>query len=276
MGCRCSAATTPSSPPTRACARRTRRSRWPRGWRSRAFYGQCRRVLSPSAASDAVLRDDGHRRRADRPLGPRRRPRALLARAARAGPAAGRDHRALRGPPDPREGRRPARRRVPAPRASATRACTSCSPAAGPRRTCCASASASTRRSSAGSRATSSRAAYASADIFLFASRTDTFGQVLLEAQASGLPVVAVAEGGPTSIVTDGVTGRLCARRRGRARRRRRRARGPATAARAARAQTALEAVARAHLGALAAASRRRLPPGAGSRRRVAGARRAA
>jgi glycosyltransferase involved in cell wall biosynthesis len=52
--------------------------------------------------------------------------------------------------------------------------------------------------------------AYASADIFLFASRTDTFGQVLLEAQASGLAVVAVAEGGPTSIVSDGVTGRLC------------------------------------------------------------------
>ncbi len=53
-------------------------------------------------------------------------------------------------------------------------------------------------------------AAYASADIFLFASRTDTFGQVLLEAQASGLPVVAVGEGGPTSIITDEVTGRLC------------------------------------------------------------------
>jgi glycosyltransferase involved in cell wall biosynthesis len=51
--------------------------------------------------------------------------------------------------------------------------------------------------------------AYASADLFLFASRTDTFGQVLLEAQASGLPVVAVAEGGPCSIVEDGVTGRL-------------------------------------------------------------------
>lgn len=51
--------------------------------------------------------------------------------------------------------------------------------------------------------------AYASADIFLFASRTDTFGQVLLEAQASGLPVVAVAEGGPCSLVTDGVTGLL-------------------------------------------------------------------
>jgi len=52
--------------------------------------------------------------------------------------------------------------------------------------------------------------AYASADMFLFASRTDTFGQVLLEAQASGLPVIAVAEGGPTSIVSDGLTGRLC------------------------------------------------------------------
>jgi glycosyltransferase involved in cell wall biosynthesis/predicted metal-dependent phosphoesterase TrpH len=51
--------------------------------------------------------------------------------------------------------------------------------------------------------------AYASADVFLFASRTDTFGQVLLEAQASGLPVVAVAEGGPCSIVEDGVTGLL-------------------------------------------------------------------
>jgi len=51
--------------------------------------------------------------------------------------------------------------------------------------------------------------AYASADLFLFASRTDTFGQVLLEAQASGLPVVAVAEGGPCSIVEDGVTGLL-------------------------------------------------------------------
>jgi len=52
--------------------------------------------------------------------------------------------------------------------------------------------------------------AYASADIFLFASRTDTFGQVLLEAQASGLPVVAVAEGGPLELVADGRTGRLC------------------------------------------------------------------
>jgi glycosyltransferase involved in cell wall biosynthesis/predicted metal-dependent phosphoesterase TrpH len=50
---------------------------------------------------------------------------------------------------------------------------------------------------------------YASADVFLFASRTDTFGQVILEAQASGLPVVAVAEGGPTELIRDGETGLL-------------------------------------------------------------------
>jgi glycosyltransferase involved in cell wall biosynthesis/predicted metal-dependent phosphoesterase TrpH len=52
--------------------------------------------------------------------------------------------------------------------------------------------------------------AYAGADVFLFASRTDTFGQVVLEAQASGLPVVAVAEGGPLSLIEDRVSGRLC------------------------------------------------------------------
>lgn len=51
--------------------------------------------------------------------------------------------------------------------------------------------------------------AYASADLFCFPSRTDTFGQVILEAQASGLPVVAVAEGGPRSLVRSGVTGLL-------------------------------------------------------------------
>jgi glycosyltransferase involved in cell wall biosynthesis len=52
--------------------------------------------------------------------------------------------------------------------------------------------------------------AYANADIFLFPSATDTFGQVILEAQASGLPVIAVAEGGPVSLVEDRVTGLLC------------------------------------------------------------------
>jgi glycosyltransferase involved in cell wall biosynthesis/predicted metal-dependent phosphoesterase TrpH len=52
--------------------------------------------------------------------------------------------------------------------------------------------------------------AYASSDIFLFASRTDTFGQVVLEAQASGLPVVAVAEGGPLSLIENRISGLLC------------------------------------------------------------------
>jgi glycosyltransferase involved in cell wall biosynthesis len=52
-------------------------------------------------------------------------------------------------------------------------------------------------------------AAYASADIFLFPSRTDTFGQVILEAMASGAPVVAVDEGGPRSIIRHGRTGLL-------------------------------------------------------------------
>ena len=51
--------------------------------------------------------------------------------------------------------------------------------------------------------------AYASADLFLFASQTDTFGQVIVEAQASGLPVVAVAEGGPKSLIENGETGLL-------------------------------------------------------------------
>jgi glycosyltransferase involved in cell wall biosynthesis/predicted metal-dependent phosphoesterase TrpH len=50
---------------------------------------------------------------------------------------------------------------------------------------------------------------YASADVFLFPSATDTFGQVILEAQASGLPVLAVAAGGPLELVRDGVTGLL-------------------------------------------------------------------
>jgi glycosyltransferase involved in cell wall biosynthesis/predicted metal-dependent phosphoesterase TrpH len=53
--------------------------------------------------------------------------------------------------------------------------------------------------------------AYASSDIFLFASCTDTFGQVIIEAQSSGVPVVAVREGGPASLIRDGETGRLCA-----------------------------------------------------------------
>jgi len=53
-------------------------------------------------------------------------------------------------------------------------------------------------------------ATYASADVFLSCSATDTFGQVVLEAQASGLPVVAVAAGGPAELIEDGRSGVLC------------------------------------------------------------------
>jgi len=56
-------------------------------------------------------------------------------------------------------------------------------------------------------------AAYASADLFLFASQTDTFGNVILEAQASGLPVIAVDAGGPASLIEHGETGLLAAPR---------------------------------------------------------------
>lgn len=52
-------------------------------------------------------------------------------------------------------------------------------------------------------------AAYASADAFIFPSRTETLGLVLLEAMAAGCPVVASGSGGITDIVTDGVNGYL-------------------------------------------------------------------
>eukprot|EP00882_Tetradesmus_deserticola_P007532 GHRQ01007932.1.p1 GENE.GHRQ01007932.1~~GHRQ01007932.1.p1 ORF type:complete len:334 (+),score=163.81 GHRQ01007932.1:1218-2219(+) len=51
--------------------------------------------------------------------------------------------------------------------------------------------------------------AYASADIFVMPSETETLGFVVLEAMASGVPVVAVAAGGLTDIVTPGKTGLL-------------------------------------------------------------------
>ena len=43
--------------------------------------------------------------------------------------------------------------------------------------------------------------AYASADFFVFPSTTDTFGNVVLEAQASGLPVIVSDVGGPRDLV---------------------------------------------------------------------------
>ena len=50
-------------------------------------------------------------------------------------------------------------------------------------------------------------AAYASADVFVFPSRTETLGLVLLEAMAAGCPVVAADSGGIPDIVTNGVNG---------------------------------------------------------------------
>ena len=44
-------------------------------------------------------------------------------------------------------------------------------------------------------------AAYASADIFVFPSTTDTFGNVIIEAQACGVPVVVSDSGGPKELV---------------------------------------------------------------------------
>lgn len=52
-------------------------------------------------------------------------------------------------------------------------------------------------------------AAFASADLFLMPSDSETLGFVVLEAMASGVPVVAVAAGGLIDIVEDGKTGYL-------------------------------------------------------------------
>lgn len=50
---------------------------------------------------------------------------------------------------------------------------------------------------------------YAAADIFVFPSANETLGNVVLEAMASGLPVVAAGAGGPLDLVQDGVNGFL-------------------------------------------------------------------
>ena len=50
-------------------------------------------------------------------------------------------------------------------------------------------------------------ALYASADLFVFPSRTDTLGQAVMEAQVSGLPALVSHEGGPKEVVADGSTG---------------------------------------------------------------------
>jgi glycosyltransferase involved in cell wall biosynthesis len=50
-------------------------------------------------------------------------------------------------------------------------------------------------------------ALYASSDLFVFPSATDTLGQVVMEAQASGLPVLVSDRGGPKEVMRDGTTG---------------------------------------------------------------------
>lgn len=52
--------------------------------------------------------------------------------------------------------------------------------------------------------------AMASSDVFLFPSTTDTFGNVVLEAQASGLPTVVSDAGGPAEQIVDSETGYVC------------------------------------------------------------------
>ena len=52
--------------------------------------------------------------------------------------------------------------------------------------------------------------AYASSDVFLFPSETETFGNVTLEAMASGLAIVAADAAGTASLIDDRVTGLLC------------------------------------------------------------------
>ena len=52
--------------------------------------------------------------------------------------------------------------------------------------------------------------AYASADLFMFPSPSETFGQVVQEAMASGLPAVVINQGGVVDLIQEGETGYIC------------------------------------------------------------------
>ncbi|HME12800.1 MAG TPA: glycosyltransferase [Candidatus Acidoferrum sp.] len=53
--------------------------------------------------------------------------------------------------------------------------------------------------------------AYANMDVFLFPSRTDTYGNVIQEAAASGVPAIVTSEGGPRNLVVPAITGFIAA-----------------------------------------------------------------
>ena len=86
--CRCSAATTPSWPPTPACAPGYGHLEALANFALGKFYGACDVVLSPSAPPTSGSRQIGVEPRDHRPLGPRRRSQALRSGAARPGAAA--------------------------------------------------------------------------------------------------------------------------------------------------------------------------------------------